>query len=66
MLSFIFKWMEANLNNPVVLFYFIYESYKMGFFSESALWHTFTVKVEEKGLPSVIYRKKERKKLLKF
>jgi hypothetical protein len=34
MLSFIFKWMEANLNNPVVLFYFIYESYKMGFFQK--------------------------------
>jgi len=32
MLPFIFKWMEANLNHPVVRFYFIYECYKMGGF----------------------------------
>jgi hypothetical protein len=49
--------MEANLNHPVVRFYFIYES----FFTEYALWHTFTLKVEEKGVLSVLYieRKKE-------
>jgi len=35
---------------------------RRGVFSEKFLCYTSTVKVEEKGLPSVIYRKKERKK----
>jgi len=61
MLSFIFKWMEANLNNPVVLFYFIYESYKMGFFFRKCFMAHFHCEGRRERF-TFCYIQKERKK----
>jgi len=51
--------MEASLNHPVFDFTSIMNPIRGGAFEENALWYTSTVKVEEKGLPYYIYKKKE-------
>jgi len=50
--------MEASLNHPVFDFTSIMNPIRGGAFEENALWYTSTVKVEEKGLPYYIYKRK--------